>query len=132
MAKKIIVENAEEQIKNLASAFLTLSDVDECYAFFDDLFTTKEIAEISSRLEVARLLKAGENYIDIATKTGASTATISRVSKCLSGAHGGYRTVLKRLAESDEEREGSIIRMDQMSGEEAQALRAVAACFKKK
>ena len=68
MAKKIIVENAEEQIKNLASAFLTLSDVEECYAFFDDLFTTKEIAEISSRLEVARLLKAGENYIDIATK----------------------------------------------------------------
>ena len=86
-----------DEAVRLAVAFLSLSNLDECEAFFSDIFTVKEIDEISSRLEVARLLKAGENYIDIANKTGASTATISRVSKCLEYGAGGYDIVIQRV-----------------------------------
>lgn len=122
----------EEKVR-LAKAFLSLCDVEEGMAFFGDLFTVKEIEELSSRLEVARLLKLGVNYIDIAAKTGASTATISRVSKCLSGPRGGYRMVLSRLeAEGDDKDENSFIRTDSLTKEETDALRAIIACFRTK
>ena len=102
MSNKERKTRTPEETERLAKAFLALCDVDECIAFFGDLFTVKEIEELSSRLEVARLLKLGVNYIDIAAKTGASTATISRVSKCLSGPRGGYRMVLTRAENKDE------------------------------
>ncbi len=125
-------EEIKEETERLAQAFLSLSDIDECYAFFGDLFTAKEIEELSSRLEVARLLKLGVNYIEIAAKTGASTATISRVSKCLSGSRGGYRMVLARIdGEADTEGD-NCIRIDSLSQNEADALRAVIACFRAK
>ena len=121
-----------EQIERLSKAFLSLSDVEECKAFFEDLLTSKEIDELSSRLEVARLLKNGENYIEIASKTGASTATISRVSKCLSGAAGGYRMVLSRLDYSKGCEKQDCIRTDSLTDEEAEAVRAIIRCFRTK
>ncbi len=82
--------------ENLYAAILSLRTEEECRAFFSDLLTRKEIAEFSSRLEVARLLQKKVNYNDIVAATGASTATISRVSKALAGEEGGYRTALAR------------------------------------
>ena len=85
--------NAEK----LYSAILSLNNRGECESLFSDLFTKREIKDLSSRLEVARLLSEGVNYNEIARLTGASTATISRVSKCLTGEAGGYRLVLPRI-----------------------------------
>ncbi len=87
----------DKEIKALYEAILTLETVDECYGFFEDLCTIKEIQSIAQRLEVAKMLKAGETYQAIVKATGASTATISRVNHCLNYGNGGYNTVLKRL-----------------------------------
>lgn len=81
----------------LFEAILTLDSVDECYRFFEDLCTVKELTDISQRLRAARMLAAGENYADICRVTGMSTATISRVNKCLEYGDGGYRTIIERL-----------------------------------
>jgi len=86
-----------ELTDNLFSAVLSLESIDECYRFFEDVCTIKEIQEIAQRLEVARLLKEGKAYSDVAKSTGASTATISRVNKCISYGSGGYRIVLERM-----------------------------------
>lgn len=124
------MKNTNEKIHNLAKAFLSLSGEDECLAFFDDLFTAKELAELSARLEVARLLKAGANYIDIANKTGASTATISRVSKALSGERGGYRAVLQGIAGAEGGAENTVD-LSSLTEREASAIRALVASLKK-
>ena len=84
------------------NAILTLETPDECRRFFEDICTIKEIQDISQRLEVATLLKNGKVYTEIAAATGASTATISRVNKCLSYGSGGYEIVLERLGNSAE------------------------------
>lgn len=78
-------------------AVLSLRSVDECYRFFEDLCTIGEIRALASRLEVARLLDAGWKYEDIARRTGASSATISRVRRFLDYGADGYRTILRRL-----------------------------------
>ena len=132
MEKKEKTNGMSEENERLAKAFLALSDVEECMAFFGDLFTVKEIEELSSRLEVARLLKLGVNYNEIAAKTGASTATISRVSKCLTGKSGGYRTVLSKLGENSDLSDDGCICTDTLSREEAAAIRAIVACFRNK
>ena len=75
-------------------AVLKLKTVDEARDFFDDVFTIKELDAISQRLEVASMLKEGKNYQEISRATGASTATISRVNKCLLYGRGGYNIVL--------------------------------------
>ena len=80
----------------LFDAILSLKDRDECYAFFEDACTVKEILDISQRLKAAGMLSSGACYADISRETGMSTATISRVSKCLEYGAGGYRTVLER------------------------------------
>ena len=80
----------------LFDAILSLRDRDECYAFFEDACTVKEILDISQRLQAAGMLASGANYADISRETGMSTATISRVSKCLEYGAGGYKTVLER------------------------------------
>ncbi len=86
-----------DNFKNeLFDAILSLSDKEACERFFQDLCTERELIDLSARLRVAKLLDSGVNYNDIAGITGASTATISRVSKCLSGEVGGYRAVLSR------------------------------------
>ena len=78
-------------------AILTLTTEEECAALFDDLCTVKEMQDLSQRLQVATMLNRGEKYQTIEQVTGASTATISRVNKCLVYGSGGYRTVLARL-----------------------------------
>jgi TrpR-related protein YerC/YecD len=122
------MNDSNDKTLNLARAFLSLADADECLAFFGDLFTVREIEDLSSRLEVARMLAAGVNYVDIAAATGASTATISRVSKCLSGERGGYRTVLERAEGGGS---ANLISLESLSDEEAAAVRTIVASMKK-
>ena len=85
--------------KALFEAILALESVQECAAFFEDVCTIKEIQDLSQRLEVASMLNCGEKYQKIEETTGASTATISRVNKCLNYGSGGYKTVLERIEE---------------------------------
>ena len=81
----------------LCRALLSLKETEDCYAFLEDLCTIREILDMSQRLEVARMLRAKASYTTISKATGASTATISRVSKCCEYGAGGYRTVIARL-----------------------------------
>ena len=81
----------------LFEAILSLETKEECAAFFDDICTIQELEALSQRLEVACLLNKGNSYIDINKATGASTATICRVSKCLNYGEGGYKTAIERL-----------------------------------
>jgi len=81
----------------LFDAILLLKEMDECYNFFEDICTVSEIKAMAQRLEVAKMLKAGHTYTDISEKTGASTATISRVNRCLNYGADGYKTILERL-----------------------------------
>ena len=85
----------------LFQAILELQSIDECYEFFEDLCTIQEMKAISSRLEVARMLKAGDIYEDIVKKTVASTATISRIKRCLNYGSGGYGKILERMAQKN-------------------------------
>ena len=86
-----------EQEKAFAKALLTLKTEEECIAFLEDVCTIKEIQDISQRLVVAKMLNEGEKYQNIEKETGASTATISRVNKCLVYGSSGYKTVLERM-----------------------------------
>ena len=86
----------------LCQALLSLQSREECYAFLEDLCTIKEIIGMSQRLQVAKMLRAGASYTTITKATGASTATISRVSKCSEYGTGGYHTVIQRLKQEDE------------------------------
>ncbi len=88
-----------EAVDRLFQAILNLKDLEECYSFFEDICTIKEIQDISQRLEVAELLSQNISYLEISKKTGASTATISRVNKCLIYGNDGYKTALERLKE---------------------------------
>ena len=83
----------DELNDQLCEAMLSL----ECYQFFEDLCTISELKAMSQRLEVARMLRAGHTYDDIVARTGASTATISRVKRCLNYGADGYNIVLDRL-----------------------------------
>lgn len=87
----------DKTIDQLFEAILTLRNVEECYIFFDDLCTVNEIQSLSQRLEVARLLGKGATYNQIEAETGASTATISRVKRCLNYGNDGYKMALERL-----------------------------------
>lgn len=86
-----------QEIDQLFEAILSLQSVEECYRFFEDACTIKEINEIAQRFEVACRLDAGQNYQEVNKETGASTATICRVNKCLNYGNEGYRTVIDRL-----------------------------------
>lgn len=86
-----------EQVDKFFEAVLLLENRDECYMFFEDICTIKEIKSIAQRLEVAKLLKAKKTYNEIEAETGASTATISRINRSLNYGVGGYEIVLKRL-----------------------------------
>ncbi len=90
----------------LFQAILALQTEDECYQFFEDVCTIGELKAMAQRLEVARLLKAGVIYDDIVAATGASTATISRVKRCLFYGADGYKTVLARLDEDQDDENG--------------------------
>ena len=92
-----------EAADHLFEAILSLKSMEECYRFFEGLCTVTELQALSQRMEVAALLRRGETYAAIAEKTGASTATISRVNRCLSYGADGYQTVLRRLSEGKPE-----------------------------
>lgn len=83
----------------LFQAILSLKNREECYQFFEDVCTISELKAMAQRMEVARMLQAGIKYDDIVEQTGASTATISRVKRCLNYGADGYKTVLARLEE---------------------------------
>ena len=83
-------------IDELFEAILSLETVEECYMFFEDALTRKEIIEIAQRLKAAKMLRAGRSYQDVCEQTGMSTATISRVSKSLEKGTGGYKLILER------------------------------------
>ncbi|QSO50027.1 YerC/YecD family TrpR-related protein [Alicyclobacillus mengziensis] len=87
----------DESLERLFEAILTLETIDEAYRFFDDLCTIGEIKSLAQRLEVARMLRKGYTYHQIEAETGASTATISRVKRCLHYGADGYNTVLDRM-----------------------------------
>lgn len=83
--------------EDLFEAFLALESKEECYKFFEDLMTIKELESISQRWQVAKMLDNGCTYAEIAEKTKASAATISRVNKCLSYGADGYSMMLRKL-----------------------------------
>ena len=89
------------ELDQLFKAVLSLKDMDECYRFFDDLCTVNEIQSLAQRLEVARMLRDGNTYNKIETETGASTATISRVKRCLNYGNDAYEMALERIREED-------------------------------
>lgn len=88
-----------KELDQLFNSILTLKDLEECYRFFDDLCTVNEIQSLAQRLEVARMLREGKTYHKIETETGASTATISRVKRCLNYGNDAYEMALERLKE---------------------------------
>lgn len=81
----------------LFEGILKLSSVEECYRFFTDICTIKELQAMTQRLQVAKQLYEGRNYNEVCRDTGVSSATICRVNKCLNYGDGGYKTVLDRL-----------------------------------
>lgn len=87
-----------EAVDSLFKAILSLENKDECYCFFEDLCTVNELLSLSQRFEVASMLKDRKTYLEIAEKTGASTATISRVNRSLNYGNDGYDLVFERLA----------------------------------
>ena len=91
-----------ESVDRLFDAFLMLKTREDCYDFFEDICTMKEIEDMAKRLETAILLDEGVNYRDICEKAGVSTATISRVSRCLNYGTGGYRKILDNLKQKEE------------------------------
>ena len=87
-----------EAVDSLFEAILTLENKEECYSFFEDLCTVNELLSLSQRFEVATMLRRHDTYLQIAEKTGASTATISRVNRSLNYGDDGYALVFARMA----------------------------------
>ncbi len=98
-------EGKQAESEKLYEAILTLKDLDECKRFFSDLCTVYELRAMGQRFEVAMLLSQGMIYNDILERTGASSATISRVNRALHYGADGYRAVLPRLREQEGEGE---------------------------
>ena len=86
-----------KDVDDLFEAILSLENEEECYRFFEDICTIKELQSIAQRLEVAKLLREKKTYSDIEEITKASTATISRINKCLMYGSDGYNLILDRL-----------------------------------
>ncbi|MBQ2866868.1 MAG: TrpR-like protein YerC/YecD [Firmicutes bacterium] len=86
-----------KEVDDLFQAILALENEEECYRFFEDICTIKELQSIAQRLQVAKLLREKKTYSDIEEITKASTATISRINKCLNYGSDGYKLILDRL-----------------------------------
>ncbi len=93
MNKKI----RNEAVDHLFDAIMCLKDREECYTFFEDVCTVNELLSLSQRFEVAKMLRDQKTYLEIAEKTGASTATISRVNRSLNYGNDGYDMVFNRM-----------------------------------
>lgn len=94
-------KNETKWMNNFIKAVLSLENEKECKAFFEDICTIKEFQDLGHRLEVARLLSEGKVFSEISNITGASSATITRVNKCLVYGAGGYKQVLKKLEDAE-------------------------------
>lgn len=92
-----------DAVDSLFDAVLCLQSRGECYSFFEDLCTVNELLSLSQRFEVAAMLKDGKTYLEIAEKTGASTATISRVNRSLNYGNDGYELVFGRMEKKETE-----------------------------
>ena len=90
-----------ERADLLAKAFLALESEEDCYRLFEDLFTIREVQDLSSRMEIALMLREKETYNVIVEKTGASTATIGRVNRALNYGAGGYALVMDKIDKKD-------------------------------
>lgn len=101
MSKKI----RTEAVNHLFDGILSLENREECYTFFEDVCTINELLSLSQRFEVARMLREQKTYLDIADKTGASTATISRVNRSLNYGNDGYDMVFSRIEFEDTQKE---------------------------
>ena len=86
-----------KEVDALFEAILSLRSVEECYKFFEDACTVKEILDIAQRLKAAKMLDEGKNYLEVCAETGMSSATISRVSRALEYGAGGYELIIERL-----------------------------------
>ena len=89
-----------QSLDRLFQSFLNLESIEECYAYFEDLCTMKELSDMAQRLDTAILLSEGNSYQQILEQVDISTATIGRVSKCLNSGPGGYNNILKKLEEN--------------------------------
>lgn len=89
-----------EAVDNLFEGILSLKSKEECYIFFEDICTINELLSLSQRFEVAKMLREQKTYLEIAEKTGASTATISRVNRSLNYGNDGYDMVFDRIENS--------------------------------
>jgi len=96
----------DENTDFLFRGILALQTIDECYDFFEDLCTVAELKAMSQRAVVAKMLRDKHVYSDIVTRTGASTATISRVNRSLNYGCDGYDLIFRRLDESENEDSG--------------------------
>ena len=90
-----------ERVDLLAKAFLSLQSEEDCYRLFEDLFTIREIQDLSSRMEIALMLRDKVTYNELGERTGASTATIGRVNRALNYGAGGYELVMNRIDKKD-------------------------------
>jgi TrpR-related protein YerC/YecD len=91
--------NRTASMDRLFQSILNLQSIDECYAYFEDLCTIKELNDMSQRLDAAILLEQGLSYQKITEQVAISTATIGRVSRCLNYGTGGYKTAINKLKE---------------------------------
>lgn len=91
-------------VEQLVRSILLLENEDDVRAFLTDLCTPREICDFAQRLQVARYLDEGEPYVEVQARTGASSTTVSRVSKALNGQFGGYRRILIKLEDLDQGR----------------------------
>jgi TrpR-related protein YerC/YecD len=89
-------------VDHLFEAILSLKNSEECYTFFEDICTVNELLSLSQRFEVAKMLRNHNTYLEIAEKTGASTATISRVNRSLNYGNDGYDMVFSRMSEDED------------------------------
>ena len=87
----------DEKLDCLFRGILTLETVEDCYSFFEDLCTVSELQEMSRRMQAARMLRNNCVYTDIAARTGLSTATISRINRCIQYGSGGYRATIEKV-----------------------------------
>ncbi|MDD2979048.1 MAG: YerC/YecD family TrpR-related protein [Hespellia sp.] len=101
MSKKI----RTEAVDFLFEAVLSLRSKEECYTFFEDICTINELLSLSQRFEVAKMLRDDNTYLEIAEKTGASTATISRVNRSLNYGNDGYDMAFERICKKDDKEE---------------------------
>ena len=90
-----------EAVDQLFEAILCLKNKEECYTFFEDVCTINELLSLSQRFEVAKMLREKRTYLEISEKTGASTATISRVNRSLSYGNDGYEMVFERMEKKE-------------------------------